>query len=170
MAPGGRRKLPAFAKLILDLAAELNQGRIGSKDHWRQLDPTQDPEFKEPQLLTRLQVGVPAARTYLAFFVSTCWIEKGKVSPVVNDTEHGFQITVLSNAPYPLLAALACELMLPIARIPAIASCSECGRLYAPRRQVRQDRDNFCPDCSRSAAVRRAAQRWRARRRAVSGS
>jgi predicted RNA-binding Zn-ribbon protein involved in translation (DUF1610 family) len=61
-----------------------------------------------------------------------------------------------------LFGALVFQLLAAIAGT-GFATCSACRVAYVPRRRPRLDQHHYCPRCGRSAAVRDAKARYRAR-------
>lgn len=62
-------------------------------------------------------------------------------------------------------AAIAVQLLLTTCRSEGLVFCAECKRPYAPTRRVRADRENFCRQCGKTAANRRARTRYRNKNR-----
>ena len=158
------------ARLILRIAAELNQGRLGKADDWSQLDPRQDPLFTQPSEVTAFRTGLYGARTCLGIIVSVTWMEPGAIRPDFRATEHGWRVGFYNTARFGLFGVLASHLMLAISGTVGVACCSNCGEVYRPKRAVRSDRDNFCTDCGKKARTRLAMRRFRANARSSRGS
>ncbi len=62
---------------------------------------------------------------------------------------------------YGLYGALAIQLMFNVCRTDGLAVCTSCGTPYLPSRKPRRDRNSYCAECGRKAAVRDAAARYR---------
>lgn len=151
------------ARSILNIAAELNQGRLGKSEDWAHLDPRQDPLFNKPKAVTAFRTGLDGARASLALIVNVEWVEMSAVRFSIHPTEQGWTVGLFNETVFGLFGALGAYLMLTISGSLGITYCSNCGELYSPLRAPRSDRYNFCVDCGKKAKNRFAVRRFRAR-------
>jgi hypothetical protein len=161
------RKWSAIASAILDLAAELNQNRIGGRNEWRIVSIYHMHGEKPNDALYRnvKKHGLEGARWGLNLHL-TAWLRFGEVLPLMrwNENHNEWEITLGSRRDS-LFGAIGLALMMAVAEKPGLAICSSCHKSYAPGRRPNPHRRNYCETCGKRAAWRDAASQRRKRLR-----
>lgn len=148
-----------FAKSLLNIAAKLHQGELGSEQDWQTL------HFDDSGFLGRDQVewrknkslsDIVAFETSLIVEgVNTYWLGTGGVQPRIYRKASRPTITFECPKPYgKLFANLAIQLMMAISQIDSLAICSACGQSYMPKRRPKASQRRYCNKC-KSVAKRR---------------
>jgi hypothetical protein len=86
------------------------------------------------------------------------WLAWGGVTPNLFWQDRKRSIRLAGNG---LFGALAIQLLFDCCRTDGLAVCTACGTPYLPPKRPRRDRNAYCSDCGRAAAVRDAAARYR---------
>jgi hypothetical protein len=141
------------ARAILNLAASLHLGRVGSMEDWAVVTRTRNPRNLE-ELYDR-----NAARHTIASAVDI-WLRWGAVEVNFNWDDPKPTVVIGSNN---LFGNLAVQLMLAAGRTQGFVSCSACGNQYIPKRRPRIGERHYCHNCGRAAAVRDASAAYRKR-------
>jgi hypothetical protein len=132
------------AKALLRIAANLQQEMPGESDDWSLV------------LRDRVspQQGVEAHRECWADAVES-WMELGDVRPRIDRISHGI---TWSGAD--LLGELAVQLALVGVRADGQVHCTNCGKSYAPKKQIVRGGVHYCsnPLCQKVADALRAAR------------
>lgn len=171
------------ANAVLDIAAALAQGKVGSEDDWASLSAIVLPGLGQQlderrggslfahwarcggqEYIAKAAGKRRAVRTerVLLSLEINLWLELGEVRFLVHPIplEQGIW-HLLINQNGSLFSAIALQLALTLANA-RIFMCSGCGMPYArQKRAPRAGSANFCERCGRDAAVRQADQRRR---------
>ena len=158
--PTGRESLATWrffsaqAKALLNIAADLQRGRLGGEENWAKL----------------LQTGVypaqsPAAQKICVRDAIEGWLKLGRIKPTVDDLTIGLTWTGAD-----LFGELAVQIALAAKAMDGQVLCVACGTAYQPKRRVIKRGFNYCTKvkCQREAAAQRA-QRYRDRKRSPKG-
>jgi len=86
----------------------------------------------------------------------------GHLRPVAVETGDGFSLRLAggSLAPAGLAAALTYQLLVKVTGGRGWLTCAECGNWFETEAQRSPDRNAFCPQCGRAAAVRAASRNY----------
>ena len=132
------------AKALLRIAANLQQEKLGEPDDWSLVlrdrgSPEQDVE---------------SHRTCWADAVDS-WLTLGDVRMRIDSLSRG-----LTWACADLVGELAVQLALVGVRADGQVHCTNCGKAYAPKRQIARGGVHYClnPRCQKVASARRAAR------------
>ena len=148
--PLGTEKLEVWrffsrqANALLRIAACLQQERLGDSADWA--------------LVLRDRVSpkanVESQRDCWADVVDS-WMTLGDVRPHIDQLNHR-----ITWAPTDLFGELAVQLALVGVRADGQVHCTNCGRAYAPRKQIVRGGVHYCPDrrCQKVAGALRAAR------------
>ena len=159
------------AKALVNIAAQLNQGRKASFEDWNIVKGMRDTGLGETQAepyVTDLQT----ARRELAWELDG-WISLGQVRPRIswNRTPAGwrFSLDAVSTGPN-LIGILALYIASEVAGTgKGSAICSSCTKWYRLERRLNPKHRNYCPECrgesGKQAARRDAARDFRRRQR-----
>jgi len=90
------------------------------------------------------------------------WLARTGVQPAMY--ADGDRLSVRLDG-YGLFGALAIQLLFNVCRTDGLAVCTSCGTPYVPSPKPRADRNAYCRECGRRAAIRDAAARYRRNRR-----
>jgi hypothetical protein len=135
---------------MLNIAADLQQVRLGRPEDWREL----------------LRDGVSPAQSLGAH--RSClrdaieaWLKLGRVKPTIDDITTGLTWTGAD-----LFGELAVQIALAAKALDGQVLCVACGKEYQPKRLVVRRGFNYCPKvkCQRQAAAARA-KRYRNRKK-----
>jgi hypothetical protein len=163
----------AFASII-NIAAELAQGRFGREEDWiraqitlarTEFPPTYNP-FKD---FPRIGRSLLLARKVFSVILITL-IDNVRVCPIIawHDQVSSFELILSAmNVCSSLFGILTVQLILAIGQKEGFAVCSNCGQAYIPERKPDPTRRNYCggPRCGLRAAWRDAARERRRRQR-----
>lgn len=144
------------AKATLKIVSELHRGRIGSLADW-------DAFHGRP---ARTLPDLNTARAVVMDRVDR-WMTEGRVQPSM--CWHSDRVEVVFGNGT-LFGALAVQLLSSVAKRATFVTCSECAAIYAPRRQPRADRRNYCPACNESGIPARNRKRDERERKQVNRS
>ncbi len=141
------------AAAILRVAAHLHAGEPGRPEDWHaifQESARQAPWWKRTVNADRLQLAS----------VVTEWMTLGAVEPML--VWHGTAPTLTfgsrGGGSLDLFGALACQLLVAVARVASVAVCAGCGCFHSPRRRPPARRRSYCRDCARAGVPQRHAQ------------
>lgn len=166
------RTLAATFNSLINISAELNQGRSGSADDWRYVDRrlTEAPLvalLEHDVELQRVLSNVSYARDQLPFYMGRLiWLSRISIGLNWSKTSRSWVISLRSFA-VSLFAQLSLALLLTVAEKEGYAVCSSCHQNYMPKRQPDPTRRHYCPKCGIKAAWRDAARDASARRRNI---
>src|SRR5258705_834725 len=160
-----------FARALLNIAAKLHEGEIGSDEDWNVLhfdeagflgwdhaEKRKDKNFSD----------INFEKSLIAEGVNTYWLGSGGVQPRVYWEASRPIITFECPKPYgKLFANLAIQLMMAISQIDSLAICSACGQSYTPKRRPKKNQRRYCPSC-KSVAQRDASADYRRRKSTAS--
>jgi predicted RNA-binding Zn-ribbon protein involved in translation (DUF1610 family) len=96
-----------------------------------------------------------------------CWLELAPMQLACTD-EHGRLEPKLipANPVSALSAVIAAQVCFAASGSKSLLHCSECGRVYFPKRKPTRGQDRYCPDCGPHAAWRAASRRHYEKRKA----
>ncbi|MGD0580185.1 MAG: hypothetical protein ABSC08_14790 [Bryobacteraceae bacterium] len=162
------RTLAAAFKCLINISAELSQGRTGAIDDWRfverRLSGPDFPAWDAHELHNTLS-GENMSRMMLMTLVRRLiWIADVTVQLGWNWASRTWEISFDSNG-VNLLALLTLQLLLTMTKKGGFAICRSCHQSYIPRRKPDPTRRNYCRKCGIKAAWRDAARDGRERRR-----
>lgn len=161
-----------FAKALLNIAARLHQGELGTEQDWETL------HFDESGFLSRgpadwrqnkkLPDIIAFEKSLITTGVNTYWLGSGGVQPRVYWRASRPTIAFECPAPYgKLFANLAIQLMMAISQLESLAICSVCGESYKPKRRPKANQRRYCQRC-KNVAKRDASADYRRRKKAES--
>ena len=158
----------AFVSLV-NLGAEINQGRGGSFDDCRLANyRLLRPDFPgwDDQMIRAMMMDALGARDALQILIRRL-LTIARVQPLFawNRSASSWAISLDAAGLSNLLGILTVQLMLTIAQKEGFALCSSCHRSYIPLRKPDPGRRSYCPDCGLQAAWRDAARERRKRAR-----
>jgi hypothetical protein len=142
---------------ILNIAAQIQEGRGGKPGDW---DTLHSPALGVP-LRPSAGKTVAVDRRMLGAVLNQM-LRQARVGVTLswNDGK-----PVLEYTGAGLMAALALQVTLAIARTDGLAVCTACGCPYVPTRRPRRGGRRYCPPCTRRGAPQRdAAADYRRRR------
>lgn len=154
--PIGREPLTTWrhfseqARVLLNIAADLQRARLGGGEDWRKL--LQDRVYPADSL---------AAHKSCLRDAIEGWLKLGRVKPTIDDITIGLTWTGAD-----LFGELAVQIALAAKAMDSQVLCVACGREYQPKRLVIRRGFNYCPKvkCQREAAAARA-KRYRDRKK-----
>jgi uncharacterized Zn finger protein (UPF0148 family) len=162
------------ARAVLNIAAQLQQGKCGNASDWAVLDALADrigpgalAETDRRGLLgLYARVGCPQEtkaslenrRRFLAWELML-WLDLTRPSLTLKPSQHSWQMEISYNGC--LLAAIALQLALTVAGARTLFTCSGCGMAYVRARAAKSGQANFCPQCGPREALRQADHRRR---------
>jgi len=159
------------AKALVNIAAQLNQGRKASFEEWNIVKDIRDTGLGETQEKPYVK-DLQTARRELAWELDG-WISIGQVRPRIswNRTPSGwrFSLDAVSTGPnlFGLLALYIASEVGGTGKGSAI--CSSCTKWYRLERRLNPKNRNYCPECrgesGKQAARRDAARDFRRRQR-----
>lgn len=166
------RDYARFAKALLNIAARLHEGELGSDEDWETL------HFDEAGFLgwnhaeRRKDKDFPDLHSYekslVVDGVNTYWLGSGGVQPRIYWKASRPTITFECPKPYgKMFANLAILLMMAISQLDSVAICSACGQSYKPQRRPKSSQRRYCPNCKK-IAWRDASADYR-RRKKIAG-
>jgi hypothetical protein len=163
------------ARAVRRIAGALRLGETGRADDWDTLHRAHEFGL-ETLMLAEESAGLSVDRVAwhrreIAYLVGL-WLHMGGVQPRLQ-WESSVPRIVLSSGQFGaagFFGALAIQLMLAVSDARELVECSFCGRPYVPARKPNPNRDHYCPDCGRSAALSRASARHREKQRERSAS
>jgi hypothetical protein len=165
------RNQARFARALLNIAARLHQGEVGSDEDWNILHYDEAGFLGWNHAEKRKEKNfsdIAFEKSLIADGVNTYWLGSGGVQPRVYWKASRPFITFECLKPYgKLFANLAIQLMMAISQIDSLAICSVCGQSYMPKRRPKHDQRRYCPDCKK-VALRDAAADYRRRKSRVS--
>ena len=175
------RRLAGEAHAIVNLAARLREGTVGKPEDWAAirdapivavaLHSVQGGHLPEAgtaaewrSLAQQSLLGKsPAFEQEMLAEIVNQWLRWGDVRPSLGWKGDRPRVRLGGDG---LFGALAVQLMLAVNAGKGVATCTECGQVYAPKRLPNPNRENFCLDCGRKIALRRAQRRRRERQAA----
>jgi len=182
------------ARAVLNIAARLKGGAVGELEDWQAMRGTaaHTGDFVRNDLdrFGPFVLGICATHAYpseaIGFgkpgfkrSVSTehsflmaemaLWLRFARIGFALVPLKSRWQVEIDYHGC--LLAAIALQLALTLAGVDALFTCSACGRIY-PRgkKRPKPGQENYCDNCGRSAALRVADRRRRARKLHKSGT
>jgi len=149
---------------VLNIAAAIKQGELGSAEDWDAIDPSIDARF--PKTKNRFMAqGLSRARTLLQWELEN-WTALGRITLSIGwDNKHEAWRTEIDFGGR-MFAALALQLLLTVADADQLFNCDGCKRPYIRPRHHRRPKPgqaNFCEQCGRQAALRHADLRRKSR-------
>lgn len=156
------RRFAALFRAMLNIAAQLHQGKPGRPEDW-QIVAGPPLSLATAPLFQRRGLAVDRDKLVVALNVL---LSIGRVRPVVTWREGKWAIEftgglrIMSS----LFGALVYQLMLAVTQTEGCAMCSNCAQSYFPERRPNPYRRNYCPSCrDRGVPSRDAARDRRAR-------
>lgn len=154
--PTGREALATWrhfsgqARALLNIAADLQRARLGSREDWGNL--LQHRVWPASSLA--------AHRSCLRDAIEA-WLKLGRVKPTIDDITTGITWTGAD-----LFGEIAVQIALAAKAMDGQVLCVACGKEYQPKRLVIRRGFNYCPKikCQREAAAARA-KRYRDRKK-----
>lgn len=160
-----------FARAVLNIAARLHEGEMGSDEDWRTLHYDRAGFLGQDYAAERRKRAIfpdlDFEKSLIADGVNTYWLGSGGVQPRVYWKANRPIITFECPKPYgKLFANLAIQLMMALSQIDAVALCSACGQSYSPKRRPKSTQRRYCPSC-KGVAQRDASADYRRRKTAI---
>lgn len=150
------QRLSTQFQAVLNLAAQLHQGQLGSTDDWLVLYYNMD--IPVPWWTRKIR----ADRAVLTGVVNE-WASISGIQ-IVSDWR-GEKTPTIGLSGGSLFGALILQLTMAVSRTEGLCVCSGCGTTYVPSRSPRADQRHYCDDCrGRRVPVRDAATDYRRRR------
>jgi hypothetical protein len=162
------RDYARFAKAILNIAARLHEGEIGSDEDWDTLHFDEAGflglDYAAERRKSKKFPDLYREKSMIANGVNTYWLGSGGVQPRVSWKASRPIITFECPKPYgKLFANLAIQLMMAVSQVDAVAICSACGQSYMPKRRPKNNQRRYCPTCKK-VAQRDASADYRRRK------
>jgi len=157
-----------FARALLNIAARLHEGEIGSDEDWNTLHFDEAGflgwDFASERRKAKTFPDINHEKSLIADGVNTYWLGSGGVQPRIYWNASRPTITFECPKPYgKLYANLAIQLMRAISQVDSLAVCSACGQSYMPRRRPKTNQRRYCSDCKK-VALRDASADYRRRK------
>jgi hypothetical protein len=152
------RKYARFARAILNIAARLHEGKMGSDEDWKTLHRVGfiGLDYSEHRKAKKIP-DIDFEKSLIASGVNH-WLGSGDVQPKVSwKTSRPIITFECSDAYGKLFANLAIQLMMAVSQIDAAAICSACGESYMPTRRPRNNQRRYCPKCKEKKVDQRDA-------------
>lgn len=161
------RDYARFAEAILNIAARLHKGEMGSDKDWTTLHDDDAGFLGWDYAVERRKAkkfpDIDDEKSLIADGVNY-WLVSGGVQPRVSWKASRPIITFECPKPYgKLFANLAIQLMMVVSQIDSLAICSACGQSYMPTRRPRNNQRRYCPICKK-VAQRDASADYRRRK------
>lgn len=167
------RVMAQAARATLQLAVAIYDNRSTRRQDWACLRGWYYERWRDvlSKNLSQPEIRAAAERNQLEDVVNR-WIEWAEISPCFSWTRRSggvdAQVGITNcrgafGGSLTLRGALAYQLFLAVAQSRALATCSSCGRVYAPKRKPAETRNRYCDTCGINAARRDAQARFRAR-------
>ena len=163
-----------FARALLNIAARLHEGEIGSDEDWKTLHFDEAGflgwDYATERRKAKTFPDIDHEKSLIADGVNTYWLGSSGVQPRVYWKATRLIITFECPKPYgKLFANLAIQLMMAISQLDSVAICSACGQSYKPRRRPKCNQRRYCqsPNCQK-VAQRDASADYRRRKAATS--
>lgn len=160
------RKYANFARALLNVSANLHDGKLGDSKDWEILRRHYlpggiyaDSENKEERICRE--------KFYVGSGVHH-WLAIANVRPAFTWNNETPEISFECDNGYgKLFGNLAIQLMMAISQTKKLVLCSSCGEPYIPKRKPRAGERNYCQKkyCGRKAAVRDAQYSYRNRKK-----
>lgn len=162
------RRYAQFARAILNIAARLHQGEIGSDEDWKTLHGRAGFlgwDYARERRKSKNFPDLEWEKSLLASGVNF-WLGCGGVQPKVSWKASRPIVTFECPKAYgKLFANLAIQLMMAVSQVDSVAICSACGQSYMPKRRPKNNQRRYCPNCKKVA--RRDASADYRRRKSV---
>lgn len=160
------RSYAKFARALLNIAARLHQGEVGSDEDWRTLHSDRCGflgwDYATERRKAEVFPDLERERSLIAEGVNY-WLVLGDVRPRISWSHSRPIIEFECSKPYgKLFAVLAIQLMMAITQLDSLAICSACGQSYMPKRRPKSTQRRYCMDC-KSLAQRDASADYRRR-------
>jgi hypothetical protein len=157
-----------FARALLNIAARLHEGEIGSDEDWKTLHFDEAGflgwDYATERRKAKKFPDIDHEKSLIADGVNTYWLGSGGVQPRVYWKASRPIITFECPKPYgKLFGNLAIQLMMAMSQIDSLAICSVCGQSYMPIRRPKNNQRRYCPDCKK-VAPRDASADYRRRK------
>jgi hypothetical protein len=163
------RKYARYARALLNIAARLHTGELGSDEDWKTLHFDRAGFLGWNHAEKRKEKNfsdINFEKSLVATGVNN-WLESGGVQPKVSWKASRPIVTFECPKPYgKLFANLAIQLMMAVSQVDAVAICSACGQSYMPRRRPKKNQRRYCPNCKKTAR-RDASADYRRRKAAA---
>lgn len=164
------RRYARTAGAVVRLSESLRYGESGSVADWEIVRTahglTLGGAITVALSLRDAEERIGAQRRIVADVVDL-WLRLGGVEPHLQWIELTPAIK-LGSGQYGeagFFGAIAVQLMLAVSDTGELVTCSVCGRPYVPTRKPNPNRERYCPDCGRKAALARAAAKYREKQR-----
>lgn len=156
-----------FARAILNIAARLHAGRIGTDEDWDTLHFDRAGflgwDYAKERHKSKTFPDLDREKSLIAHGVNY-WLVCGDARPGVSWNASRPKIAFECPQPYgKLFANLAIQLMMAVSQIDSLAICSVCGQSYMPIRRPKNNQRRYCPDCKK-VALRDASADYRRRK------
>lgn len=145
------RKYSRMARTVLDLAVELDKGKLGAKDDWRIVNGDFWPPTTVEEGRSQLERVIAG---WLAIGYATPYLDWSNPSPEIRLSVTG------------LFGAIGVQLLMALGRSEGFAVCSACGSLFMPSPKPRTGKRRYCDTCRAiGAPARDASADYRRRRK-----
>lgn len=162
------RDYARFAKAILNIAAKLHEGEIGSDEDWDTLHFDEAGflgwNYASERRKAKKFPDLDFERSLIATGVNDYWLGISGVQPRFAWETSRPIISFACPKPYgKLFANLAIQLMMAVTQLDSLAICSACGESYKPKRRPKNNQRRYCPNCKK-VAQRDASAAYRRRK------
>ena len=147
------RTWAAEIEAVLNIAANLNNGKVGSDQDWAQLS-----KWIEEGVWDLLYEPLEPLESQFRLFIWVLrgWIEVANLHPSLTRKDGKWSLSFFTGG---LFQGLTLRLILAVTTTDSLAVCSACGVSYFPERRPDSQRRNYCQLCRRSGVPIRDAQR-----------
>lgn len=149
----GWRNYSLFAKTLLNLTTNLQEGKLGEEEDWQTLHSIGFLGWShaEKRKEKNYQENLLQFEKMLVSDGVNQWLALGNLRPEIKWYNNNITIGFNSASSYgSLFAYLALQIMLAIGRQDGLAICSTCGIPYIPDRKPDDKKRRFCLQCRKS--------------------
>lgn len=171
------------AKAILNLAAQLNMGKLGNEEDWKTLEqgprcyiieelwskptvwlgPPLGQRMGNAERRQKLSTVTPLQnQLWCLQYVLRQWVELADLRPGIAHKNGKWEISFFTGG---LFQGLALQLMLAVTTTAGLGLCSHCRNSYQLERRPNTSRRSYCPACrAKGIPLRDAAREYRKRK------
>lgn len=147
------RDYSVFAKSLLNIAANLQEEKLGKDNDWQDLHSIGFLGWShaEKRKEKGYQKNLLQFEKILVTDGVNQWLALGNLRPEIEWQNNAIIINFKSASPYgSLFAYLALQLLLAVGQQDGLAICSACGMAYIPKRKPASNKRRFCFQCNDS--------------------